>query len=56
MLRLDSGVTIIAKRDGVVDKIDGKRIVVKALKKIFQNLELIFIIYLNFKNQIKILL
>ncbi|MAJ22567.1 MAG: DNA-directed RNA polymerase subunit beta [Candidatus Pelagibacter sp. TMED64] len=26
---LDSGVTIIAKREGVVDKIDGKRIVVK---------------------------
>ena len=30
---LDSGVTIIAKRDGVVDKIDGKRIVVKAIEK-----------------------
>ena len=30
---LDSGVTIIAKRDGVVDKIDGKRIVVKATEK-----------------------
>ena len=30
---LDSGVTIIAKRDGVVDKIDGKRIVVKASEK-----------------------
>ena len=30
---LDSGVTIIAKRDGVVDKIDGKRIVVKAAEK-----------------------
>jgi len=27
---IDSGVTIIAKRDGIVDKIDGKRIVVKA--------------------------
>ena len=27
---LDSGVAIIAKRDGTVDKIDGKRIVVKA--------------------------
>jgi DNA-directed RNA polymerase subunit beta len=27
---LDSGVTIVAKREGVVDKIDGKRIVVKA--------------------------
>ncbi len=27
---LDSGVTIVAKRDGAVDKIDGKRIVVKA--------------------------
>jgi len=30
---LDSGVTIIAKKDGVVDKIDGKRIVVKAFEK-----------------------
>jgi len=32
---LDSGVTIIAKRDGIVDKIDGKRIVVKAFEKDF---------------------
>ena len=30
---LDSGVTIVAKRDGVIDKIDGKRIVVKAFEK-----------------------
>jgi len=30
---IDSGVTIISKRDGVVDKIDGKRIVVKAFEK-----------------------
>ena len=30
---LDSGVTIITKRDGIVDKIDGKRIVVKATEK-----------------------
>ena len=30
---LDSGVTIVAKRNGVVDKIDGKRIVIKALEK-----------------------
>ena len=30
---IDSGVTIIAKRDGVIDKIDGKRIVVKATEK-----------------------
>ena len=30
---LDSGVTIVAKRDGVVNKIDGKRIVVKATEK-----------------------
>ena len=30
---LDSGVTIIAKRDGIVDKTDGKRIVVKATEK-----------------------
>ena len=28
---LDSGVTIVAKREGVVDKIDGKRIVIKAI-------------------------
>ncbi len=27
---LDSGVTIVARRDGTVDKIDGKRIVIKA--------------------------
>jgi DNA-directed RNA polymerase subunit beta len=27
---LDSGVTIVAKRDGIVDKIDGKRVVIKA--------------------------
>ena len=30
---LDSGVTIVAKRNGVVDKIDGKRIVVKATEE-----------------------
>jgi DNA-directed RNA polymerase subunit beta len=30
---LDSGATIISKRDGIVDKIDGKRIVVKATEK-----------------------
>ena len=30
---LDSGVTIVAKRSGVVDKIDGKRIVIKASEK-----------------------
>jgi len=30
---LDSGVTIIARRDGIIDKIDGKRIVVKANEK-----------------------
>ena len=29
---LDSGVTIVARRDGVVDKIDGKRIVIKGFK------------------------
>ena len=28
---LDSGVTIVAKRNGIVDKIDGKRIVIKAI-------------------------
>jgi len=30
---LDSGVTIVAKRDGIVDKIDGKRIVIKAISE-----------------------
>ena len=30
---LDSGVTIVARKDGVVDKIDGKRIVVQAFEK-----------------------
>ncbi len=30
---LDSGVTIVAKRDGIVDKIDGKRIVIKATQE-----------------------
>jgi DNA-directed RNA polymerase subunit beta len=30
---LDSGVTIVANRDGVVDKIDGKRIVIKATEE-----------------------
>ena len=30
---LDSGATIVAVRDGIVDKIDGKRIVVKASEK-----------------------
>jgi len=30
---LDSGVTIVAKRSGVIDKIDGKRIVVKATEE-----------------------
>ena len=31
---LDSGVTIVAKRNGVVDKIDGKRIVIKVTEEI----------------------
>jgi len=30
---LDSGVTIVANRDGIVDKIDGKRIVIKATEE-----------------------
>ena len=30
---LDSGVTIVAKRDGIVDKIDGKRIVIKVTEE-----------------------
>ena len=31
---IDSGVTIIAKREGIVDKIDGKRIVVRVTENI----------------------
>jgi DNA-directed RNA polymerase subunit beta len=31
---IDSGVTIIANRDGIIDKIDGKRIVVRITGKI----------------------
>ena len=31
---LDSGVTIVAKRDGIVDKIDGKRIVIKVTEEV----------------------
>jgi DNA-directed RNA polymerase subunit beta len=51
---LDSGVTIVAKREGTVDKIDGKRIVIKQLKKlIFLNQELIFTIYKNLRDQTK---
>ena len=30
---LDSGVTIVAKRNGIVDKIDGKRIVIKVTEE-----------------------
>ncbi len=30
---LDSGVTIVARRDGIVDKIDGKRIVIKVTEE-----------------------
>ena len=32
-MALDSGVTIVAKRDGIVDKIDGKRIVIKVTEE-----------------------
>jgi DNA-directed RNA polymerase subunit beta len=34
VVAVDSGVTIVANRDGVVDKIDGKRIVVRVTEKI----------------------
>ena len=37
VVAIDSGVTIIANRDGVVDKIDGKRIVVRVTEKIQTN-------------------
>ena len=49
-------ITIVAKREGIVDKIDGKRIVIKATEETdFVNLVLIFIIYKNLKDQTKIL-
>jgi len=34
VVAVDSGVTIVANRDGIVDKIDGKRIVVRVTEKI----------------------
>ena len=43
---LDSGVTIVANRNGVVDKIDGKELLLKLQKKkIYQNQVWIYIIY-----------
>ena len=52
---LDSGVTIVAKRDGTVDKIDGKRIVIKATEETdFSKSGVIFTIYKNLKDQTKI--
>ena len=52
---IDSGVTIVAKRNGVVDKIDGKRIVVKAtdVKDLFKSGVDIYN-FQNLKDQIKI--
>ena len=49
---LDSGVTIVAKRDGIVDKIDGKRIVSKSYRRdrLSLNQVWIFIIYRKFKR------
>ena len=41
---LDSGVTIVAKRDGIVDKIDGERIV-STNEKIIHNQNWTYIIY-----------
>ena len=53
---LDSGVTIVAKRNGLVDKIDGERIVVKATDVIdLSNQLLTFVTFQNLKDQIKIL-
>jgi DNA-directed RNA polymerase subunit beta len=52
---LDSGVTIVAKRDGIVDKIDGKRIVIKVTEETdFTKSVLIFTTFKNLKDQIKI--
>jgi DNA-directed RNA polymerase subunit beta len=51
---IDSGVTIVAKREGIVDKIDGKRIVVRVTENItLKNQVLIFIHFKNFKDLIK---
>ena len=52
---LDSGVTIVAKRNGIVDKIDGKRIVVKAteVKDLSQSAVDIYNLS-KFKDQTKI--
>ena len=52
---LDSGVTIVAKRSGIVDKIDGKRIVVKVTDVTDLSHHGTFIIYQNFKDPLKIL-
>ena len=52
---LDSGVTIVAKRNGIVDKIDGKRIVVKATEVTDLSQSAVDIYNLSkFKDQIRI--
>ena len=51
---LDSGVTIVAKRDGIVDKIDGKIVIKVTEETDFSKSGLTFIIYKNLKDQIKI--
>ena len=53
---IDSGATIIAKRDGIVDKIDGKRIVVNTFEKDLSKSGVDIYNLLKFQNQIKILL
>ena len=50
------GVTIVARRDGIVDKIDGKRIVIKATSETDYSKSGVDIYNLqNLKDQIKIL-
>ena len=52
---LDLGVTIVAKRDGVVDKIDGKRIVIKATSETDYSKSGVDIYKQNLKDQSKYL-
>ena len=52
---LDSGVTIVARRDGIVDKIDGKRIVIKATRDWLPKSGVDIYNLQKLKDQIKIL-
>ena len=51
----DSGSTIVAKREGIVDQLDANRIVIRITDKNDKfSTKLIFITQLNFKDLIKI--